>query len=316
VGTVNRRPSSGFVHDAFFYSADDELVRGAVPFLRDGIAAGDTAMIVCGTRHAALLARAVDDPRLRVVAPGEIYQRPTGALDAYRNYLDQVSAEGRGLRVVAGECAPSRPVRWREWERYEAVCNWALAPYPLWSMCLYHERELSAEVLSGGARTHPYCYRGGERRRNDEYQDPATLLRDSAVTGPDPIERYGRHIDLGTVSDPATARNVLAAEMAGSDLAVGIRFGFAVAVSEVVTNALTHGREPVTVQAWVTPSRVLCTVTDQGLGFADPFTGYLRPAGRTEPVRGLGLWLARQHCDEVDAAMTPEGWTVRLGVSS
>ena len=47
------------------------------------------------------------------------------------------------------------------------------------------------------------------------------------------------------------------------------------AVHEVASNGLRHGEPPVTVRVWLGPGRVVCTVTDRGHGFDDPFTGYL-----------------------------------------
>jgi anti-sigma regulatory factor (Ser/Thr protein kinase) len=82
----------------------------------------------------------------------------------------------------------------------------------------------------------------------------------------------------------------------------------------VATNGLRHGEPPVTVRAWVSPGRFVCTVTDRGAGFDDPFAGYVRGGGEDLPEGRLGLWLARQLCDEVTTSRTPEGFTARLVV--
>jgi len=73
-----------------------------------------------------------------------------------------------------------------------------------------------------------------------------------------------------------------------------------------------HGEPPVTVRAWLAPGRVVCTVTDRGAGFDDPFAGYLRGTGEEIPEGQFGLWLARQLCHEVVMSRTPEGFTARL----
>jgi anti-sigma regulatory factor (Ser/Thr protein kinase) len=86
------------------------------------------------------------------------------------------------------------------------------------------------------------------------------------------------------------------------------------AVHEVAINGLRHGRPPVTVRLWAAPERVQCAVTDGGPGFEDPFAGYVRGGGDELPEGRFGLWLARQLCDEVVMARTPEGFTTRLVV--
>jgi anti-sigma regulatory factor (Ser/Thr protein kinase) len=86
------------------------------------------------------------------------------------------------------------------------------------------------------------------------------------------------------------------------------------AVHEVVANGWRHGKPPVSVRVWFPRGRVVCTVTDQGVGFEDPFAGYVQGA-RAELSDGrFGLWLARHFCDEVATSRTGEGFVVRLVV--
>ena len=92
-----------------------------------------------------------------------------------------------------------------------------------------------------------------------------------------------------------------------------LRSRFAAAVAEVLLNALRHGRPPVAVRLWVTPTRLECTVTDRGDGFDDPLAGYILP-GNGFPPAGAGLWLVRQACDTLEAFRTGTGtgFAVRL----
>ena len=82
------------------------------------------------------------------------------------------------------------------------------------------------------------------------------------------------------------------------------------AVSEVVTNALIHGRPPVRFRLWTAPDRIVATVTDRGDGPADPFAGLL-PVTDTCSA-GLGLWLTHQLCRHVTLDTTDDGFTIRL----
>lgn len=83
------------------------------------------------------------------------------------------------------------------------------------------------------------------------------------------------------------------------------------AVSEVVTNAHDHGRGQVRLRAWRRPGGIVVTITDEGRGPADAGVGG-RPLARGPGLGGLGLWLARQLCDELSHGIVPEGFRVRI----
>lgn len=91
--------------------------------------------------------------------------------------------------------------------------------------------------------------------------------------------------------------------------------GIVAAVSETVTNAHFYGRPPVLLRAWRRPGRAVVTISDGGDGPPDPDVG-LRPAEREIGEGGLGLWMARQMCDEVVLGRHPGGFTIRVAVGS
>jgi anti-sigma regulatory factor (Ser/Thr protein kinase) len=82
-------------------------------------------------------------------------------------------------------------------------------------------------------------------------------------------------------------------------------------VSEVVTNAIRHGRAPTTLQAWAASRHVVVTVHDTGPGPSDPFVGLL-PAKKDKAEGGFGLWIAHQLCHRVTLDSDDNGFTVRL----
>jgi len=87
------------------------------------------------------------------------------------------------------------------------------------------------------------------------------------------------------------------------------------AVSEVVTNARLYGRPPVRLAAWDRDRQAIVTVSDGGEGPADPDAG-VRPAKREVGAGGLGLWMARQMCEQVVMGRHADGFTIRLVVGS
>lgn len=305
---------TGLLHDALFYGADDELVAAAAPFLRAGMEAGDRTLLVCTEHNTALLTEALDgDPRLRTVPAGDTYRRVPGTIDAYRHLmLREVAGGTRRVRLVGEVNFGDSPGEWEEWTRYEAVCNRALAPYPLWAICLYDTRQLPAQVLTAGLQTHPHLVGVASRRSNPHYIDPADFLRRSARRSPDPAEAGPPVLVVDDLTDLGQLRHDLRAILTGPDLPAESADGFVLAVSEVAANAVRHGRPPVAVRLWAGPTRWLCTVTDHGAGIDDPFTGYTPAVPRGLSPAGLGLWLTRQLCDRVSLTTTRTGFTVRL----
>ena len=64
---------------------------GQVPFLKDGLAAGDAAVVAAGKATADLLREAVDgDPRVQVLERGEVYRaRTPAAITTFRRLAEQ-----------------------------------------------------------------------------------------------------------------------------------------------------------------------------------------------------------------------------------
>ncbi|MGZ4640178.1 MAG: ATP-binding protein, partial [Actinomycetes bacterium] len=186
-------------------------------------------------------------------------------------------------------------------------------PLPLSSVCAYDTRFLPEQLRRGIAQTHPALLTAHGRTPNDLYEDPATVLRRTSPHGADPVEVTAPTLHpaaLTEVTQLADLRTQLRGVLDPLRQHLQLCEDFFTAVVEVATNGLRHGRPPLDVRLWITRDRLVCTVTDRGVGFDDPLAGY-RPYG-AEPLHGMGLWLVRQACDRIDAYRTPGGFTVRL----
>jgi anti-sigma regulatory factor (Ser/Thr protein kinase) len=301
-----------YAHEALFYGSDAELLDAVGPFLRDGAAAGETTMVVCGDRSAELLRDAVDgDPRVSIVPPGGALRRTPGALHEYRRLVERERASGGGrVRLVREVDVEADEGTAMSWTRYDAATNWALAACDLWSLCVYDRRRVSERSLRHGRLSHPRLVDAAGRSANPHYVQPGELLR-RLESGPDPLQSSPPtwQASLGRLR---TLRRDVRELLAAVRLPPQTLEELVLAIDEIASNAAMHGEPPVTVRVWLTPGRLLCTVHDRGDGFDDPFAGYL-PAQRTDMAGGgRGLWLARQLCDDVSVSATEHGFTVRL----
>jgi MEDS: MEthanogen/methylotroph, DcmR Sensory domain len=170
--------TGGYLHDALFYDSDEHLLAAVIPFLRAGLAKGETTVVVCAAHNTALVSEALGDPRLSYLSREETYKRTAAAIVAFERLLEHELALGApGVRVVADVGFGPGPDAWAEWARYEAAVNRALARYPVWGLCLYDTRQVPADALVAAELTHPNIIRGTSRTSNPQYVDPDEFLR-------------------------------------------------------------------------------------------------------------------------------------------
>ncbi|MGY1679090.1 anti-sigma factor RsbA family regulatory protein [Geodermatophilus sp. SYSU D01176] len=311
---VARVPGPRHLHDALFFSSSDELAAATVPFVREGLAAGEAVVVAASPATTDVVLAAVDGgERVHVVERDAAYAgRTPAAVTLFRRLADELTAGGaRRIRVI-GETDFGRTEReWLEWQRYEAVLNDALAAWPLWGLCVFDTARLPESVLESVARTHPTVVTGRSRTANPRFVDPAEYLRGLPVP-PEPLQDSAPRLAVDEVTDPIALRHALAAELAAVGGPRDVVEDFLLAVDETTSNALRHGAPPVGLRLWTSADRVVCTVTDHGPGLDDPFAGYGPAHGDDLSRGGMGVWLARQLCDHVDIGSGPDGLTVRL----
>ena len=312
-GDLDHGPS-GFLHDALLYDSPDELVAVAAPFLLEGLAAGDGAVIAASSRATNALRKAVGDhPLVLVLEQHALYRsRTPTAITTFRGLAEQ-AAPGRRVRVVGEVDFGSTTADRNEWQRYEAVINHAFASAPLWGLCVFDAQRLPSTVLATARATHPHLVRAAGREANADFTDPATYLRTLPVPD-EPLERTGPALAFDDVTDFIGLRRTVRARLRAVEGPSDLIEDYLLAVDEMTSNATRHGRRPVGVRLWTAPGRLVCTIRDAGTGPADPFAGYGPAHGADLSAGGMGLWLARQLCDHVTLRRDAHGNSILLSV--
>lgn len=296
-----------------FYGTDDEFVAASGPFLRGALDDGHGAVVVSTPDNVGLVRDELGDDARHVefIDGADLYVRPTSAAANWQRILDDFT--GRGVRYVRaiGEVPFGLPDRHAAWTRYDSATNYAFAAAPAWIVCPYNTRDLPADVLAGGWRTHPTIW-DGQRRPTNRYVDPSVLLREVGepvppVTG-DPI------LTLPVTADIAGVRAEvrLLAERLGTLTAPRVD-DLTLAVTELATNCLRHASGRGRVALWYVDGRVVCDVTDHGGRPIDPLAGYMPPA--TDASGGRGLWLTRHVCDALVISSGDRGNSIRFSIS-
>lgn len=100
------------------------------------------------------------------------------------------------------------------------------------------------------------------------------------------------------LADLADLRRTVTTRAKGAGLPESRADELALAVNEVATNAIVHGRPPTRLRIWARARELVCEVADAGPGIRDPRAGRQRPP--VDSLGGRGLWLARRLCDALE----------------
>ena len=339
-------------HEAVLYDSDEEFLGVVVPFLQEGAAVGEPCPVALGSSTTGLVRAAVANTT-GLSFLDDRYDRPVSVIRSNRELLTALLTDGASqIRVVSEAPDPGVGGRWDGWARYEAAINRAYAEFPLWGLCAYDTRITPGPVLDDVARTHPHLATVNGCWINPRYQDPAEFLTRRPPSQADPVETAPVPVIDLMDPTPAAARDAVHTNMTRPDTVrpdtvrpdtvrpdptvpstLQIRAPqpappqrdtppldpsdiqhLVVAVSEAVTNVVSHGRPPVRFRRWTAPDRIVATVSDRSDGPADPFAGLL--PGSNTCSAGLGLWLTHQLCSHVTLDTTDEGFTIRLIVGT
>ena len=308
--TATPREGGQLVHEAALYGSEDELLDLVVPFLRDGVAAGEPTLLGLDAETERFVCDALGDTSGMTVLRGdEQYERPLDTLLLnHQMFTDYAEAGAQQIRIVGQ--VPPLAASWDGWVRYEAAINHFYATLPIWGICPYDTRNTPEDVIADVKRTHPYLWTAAEgHQKNPRYIDPAAFLGERARGDADPLEQQPPDLEV-TDPSPGDSRATVADLARTTPLDDKAVDGLVLAVNETVTNATVHGQPPITLRAWAADDRIVVTVHDRGNGPTDPYAGLL-PTG-SDANGGRGLWLARQLCSRVTLTPEADGFTVRL----
>lgn len=296
-------------HRLLEYGSDADFVDGVLRFLAEGRESAEPGLVVVSARHLAMLRARIDpDDTLRIRfadsaewGSGNIPARVLAIESAIRKMI----AAGSRCRFV-GEFTLPGAVQRREWGRHEAAANLLHVSVPLSMLCAVDTRSAPAEYLGSLHQTHPII---APDRLNPDFVEPWSYLArlDGAADAPAPPQAETTTV-LGELDlHPMRAR--VSEQARGAGLGQYQIQAMALALTEIVANALHHAGTLATIKTWTEQSRFCCEVRDKGPGITDPLAGYQPPV----PAGGrCGLWLARTFSDELLIATSNAGTAVRI----
>lgn len=292
---------AGFQHDAFVYTDDNEFVRRAAPFLRDGLIAGEVVLAALPQARNALLREELGNlaDQVTFVDMTVAGRNPARIIPLWTDLLSKYP--GRPVRGLGEPAYPGRTdAEYAEARLHEALLNVAFehsGPFRL--RCPYSAAVVSREF--DPAKIHPAMGCDG----GQDWSGIALRLFESPLPAvPAKAERY----EFGRAELTAVRR--WAAEWARSyGLSVDQVDDLALAVYEICTNSVRFGGGRATLARWTQDRSLVLDIADDGR-IGDLLVGRVLPP--LDGLGGRGVWLANQLCDLVQIRSGGTGTRVRL----
>ncbi|MET9392061.1 anti-sigma factor RsbA family regulatory protein [Streptomyces sp. NPDC006624] len=302
-------PLTPFAHPALLYRDEQEYLDGTVPFVREGLEAGEPVAVAVPGGNLALIRDALgaDAGAVRLLDMREAGRNPGRIIPGVLRAFSDAQPAGRRVRIVgepfwAGRSGTEYPAC----AQHEALINAAFQGRPATILCPYDSERLPGHVLADVYATHPTVIPAGSRTEQDS---PTYAPGDVVDRYNEPLPVVPGALTLAFDSDSLShARHVAVGE--GSRLGLtGVKLDdLALAAAELVTNSVVHGGGTGELRVWPEDGYVVCEVRDAGR-----LTDLL--AGRRRVPRaqrgGRGLLLVNLIADLVRVHRGESGTTVR-----
>ncbi len=303
-----------FHHEALFYERELGFLAGALPFVRDALAAQAPILVAVSAAKIGLLRAELgaDAARVRFADMAQLGRNPGRIISAWHDFAAEHGADGEPLYGIGEPIWAGRSeAELAECHRHEALLNLAFADRADFRLlCPYDTGALPPGVVAQARRTHPHLsdVRGTARSSGAYLGDAAIRAPFAAPLEPAPHEAMALTFDADTLG---AVRLLVTHHADAAGIGPARRDDLVLAVNELATNSVRHGGGHGRLRAWMDGRGVVCEVRDGGR-IAEPLVGRERPV--PERVGGYGLWLVQQLCDLVELRSPPEGTVVRVHV--
>ncbi|SDT34148.1 MEDS: MEthanogen/methylotroph, DcmR Sensory domain [Friedmanniella luteola] len=303
------REHQSYRHEAFLWGGAEDFTAGLVPFLEEGLEAGEPMMVAVGPEHTSWLREALGAAAdtIRFVDMHQLGRNPARIIPAWQRFLDEEAAGGRPVRGVGEPIWPGRRAEeLLECQLHEALLNVAVDPeLPFWLICPYDTAQLSEAVIEEAFRSHPVLVEAGGYSGSAGYGGRAHVdsLFSSDLSAPAGQVRQAHF----TAADVGRLLSYTRLEFYVAGLSLGRAADLAHVVERLAASSLHRGSGGGTVTIWSQPGGVVCEVADD-VPVEDPLAGRRPPAADDHDA----LWVANQLCDLVQLRSTVRGTAVRV----
>jgi anti-sigma regulatory factor (Ser/Thr protein kinase) len=298
-----------FVHPALFYRDDEEYLAGTVPFLLEGLAAGEAVTVSVPGPRLALLRAELGTTAEKI----DMYDMREVGRNPGRIIADVLTAAAdrepwRRSRIIGEPIWEGRSsLEYPACVQHEALINLAFRGRPVTILCPYDVAGLDEAVLADAEQTHPVVIEKGEERLSSGFAPDEVVARTNAPL-PEPAAAAEEFVFDATRLSAARQAAQAAARRVG--LVDEDRLDdFVLAIGELIANSVRHGGGAGRLRVWAEDGFVAGEVRDAGQ-LRDPLAGR-RVVGDTERS-GRGLRMVQSLSDLVRTHTGPQGTITRI----
>lgn len=296
-----------FRHEALLYEGRSGFLAGALPFIREGIRAGEPVLVaVEGEKIGWLRAELGDDAGWVEFEDMRVAGRNPARLIGLWHGFVEAHGDAQALRGIGEPAHPGRgPEELDECRRHEALLNFAFADdRDFWLLCPYDTAALAAGVVEGARKTHPLVAQAAPAQPSPDYRSG----RGGTLAGSLPRPPVGAAELCFTETELRDVRAFVDREARAAGVDGEPAGDLVFAAGELATNSVRHGGGGGTVRFWTEGADVVLEISDAGR-IGDPLVGRVQPGA--DQVSGRGLWLVNQLCDLVQIRSGSQGTAVR-----
>ena len=301
---------SGFDHEAVLYEGEEGFLTEMLPYVREGIEAGESVLVAVSKRKIGLMRDelGLDSDAVEFADMALVGANPARIIPVWRDFVDRHVAGGSAGRGIGEPVWDGRtPEEIVECQHHEWLLNVAFEDGPAWKLfCPYDVSALDPDVIAAARHSHRAVLAAGTQSSSDHYEPD---LAGRPFIGPlseVPADAFRLVFRTDGVSG---VRRFVSEVGKRSGLGPASTADLALAATELATNTIQHGGGAGMLHVWRDRSSVHCQVTDNGT-ILDPLVGRIRPVAGQQG--GRGLWLVNQLCDLVQIRAVPQGTVVRL----
>lgn len=300
-----------FVHEALLYRDDEEYLASTVPFVCDGLAAGEPVLVAVAQPGIDLLRSALGrradhveflDMMRAGRNPGRIIP---GVLAAFAD-----NSSAARVRIIGEAVWPGRTeLEYPACVQHEAMVNTAFEDRAAWLLCPYDAARLDRAIVLEAETTHPVVVEDSRHRPSTAYREPfLTAAEFNRPLPAVPADALVRRFDLDELS---VVRRLVAGFASETGLTADQVEDLVLAVNELTTNSVVHGGGVGTLLLWREGGVVVCEVRDAGR-LANPMVGRRNPGASAHG--GYGVMLVNLLCDLVRVHTGEGGTAIRVWV--
>jgi anti-sigma regulatory factor (Ser/Thr protein kinase) len=302
---------AGFEHEALIYEGLDGFAAGVMPFLREGLEAGEPMLVAVGAERIARLREALgeDADRVEFADMAELGRNPGRIIPAWEDFLHRRRADGAPVRGIGEPIwAGRRADELVECQLHEALLNVAFADAENFRLlCPYDRSSLDGAVVHEAYCSHPAVVDDGGRHASAAYRRDGALLAPFTAPLPPPRGMVDAvAFDRDGLQD---VRRLVGARAAAAGLSPDRAADLVLAANEAAANSIRHAGGCGVLRVWPEEDTLICEVKDPG-AVDDPLVGRHRPT--VEQQGGWGVYIANQVCDLVQLRSGAQGTVVRV----